>query len=194
MLSRAIKVDKKMTARVQFTANNTANTSLVLTLEYVPPRIFEEEQNRAKLKILGNRNSNPLQDLLEEQRQTMQAYFMLLAARVRRIDDGAQEDDGGVTIAKLYQLVPLDDDMIRQWGGMKARISFNTQDATPLTPEDKSKYGYDEKVNTRGEAALINIASLLGANHALTDFVTRACTDVSLYQNGTDFEAELKNS
>lgn len=178
----------QLTQKFKFLAQNSAGTALDVVLEYVAPDTLNNERQQEQQRIIGQRKYNALHDLEKEYMELTRAHCQLLAARVKRIE--------GMTVRKLSQLVALDVPKLRSMGVKPTdEVYMDPADATPITEEERRKYGVPQQVQTRGQLAATNVLYLIQGNERFQNFVSQTIQDVSYFQNEDWWgEEQVKNS
>jgi hypothetical protein len=171
--------------------------TLDITLEYLPPRTLNDEQETARTRILGRRKFNTLEDLDEQNRELQRAFHTVLATRVKSVE--------GLTLRNLANMIALNVPAIKTLleqmaqvdpenakKGMNAVVKLDTADETKISEKEREVFGYDEDIKTHGHAAFDTILFLLHGCDKFTQFVADTISDVSFFQD-SDWESQLKN-
>lgn len=190
-LKSLLATDKHATRTIQFQAGNRVGTTLVVTLDYLPPRDIEREQAKERLRVLGDRQANALSDSIEAERALTLFYYRILAGSIRKIDDGP--NDEGMSIRKMSELLPLDPAMVKAAGGLDTKLPSKADDETPLTEQERATGGFPPEVTTRGHAARDAFFQLITFHDSFKNFVHQVSRDISMFQDAK-FEEEVKNS
>lgn len=181
--------DKPRVCRIVFKSSNSAMTQLGVLVEFQPQKAFTDERDARHSKILESTRSNRMIDRAAVQADMDYAVNVLLASRVKKVE-GA--DPGSpVTVRDLAQMVWMNVDAIAEFGGYDAEVPMDPSDETPLTDEDRKRFGVAGHVKKKGQVAFDSILYLVENSAEFSDWLQSVAFDVSVFQD--QVEDELKN-
>lgn len=193
-LAQLTKKADKLVRTFAFLSRTNRPIALMVTLEYLPRPIYNEEVEQTKTRILADPRFINIADVEQREEAESELHYKVLASRVRKIT--AEDGTSPVTPAILSAILDLSPADIRRLGGPGTAIPFDRDDQAEASDEERID-PVTGKVNplikTRGDVALWNIFDLLQGSKRFETWVFGVIQDVSYFQDKTWLD-ELGNS
>ena len=189
-LSSVTSADTELVRTITWNSQTHQPILLATKIQYIPPDTLKERSDSERAQILSARKLSPIENVREVNDAWQRIVCAIFASAIKSI---TLHDGSPVTLKQMRVLMALSPDQVAKFGGIDTPVAMNSEDRTPVTDEDRTKFGYEKEIQTYGDVARQNIQYLLRVCTQFRTFVEQIIQDISYFQDG-DWEKTLKNS